>query len=1324
MLTSTTTPMPSSHTRRPSRSNSASSSSIVTVQRTASRQSRSGSRSHLNRTNTSSPVTSGSKGENGFSTPTPPAPDTTRHNQWNALPSTQDRPTSVGGVREGVGSLNRWSQSTSSSKNSPPNNTSEALQEAISHRASVANSLTGSLHSLKNLAQSSPPRTSLAQIRQSPTKTSPTSSTAPWLGDQSPTAPSEIITLPTPPDVDLSNLSGSIFSSINASTSGSVESGQWVRDSSPDKTNGTGHHQGHSVSSIKSQARSEATSTSAYASGHKHRQPSHSRSRSRDPTGRTHRSRSRQNGSRGHAANDSSSSAGGEKGHRTQSHKTMLSKALQKANTAVLLDNAANFEGAIEAYTDACHLLQQVMQRTNGEEKQKLEEIRSTYSSRILELKRLDIVPQQPEGKALPERPLSDESLPGEAFSTFGDDDIDEDTAVIETATATRIVNNPSYKTDPWEPRTLAPSQIPPRRQSLLPSPMTEESRFLAPSPNFTRPEDRFRSNPSKQEDRTEQRTLHIPAPADDYLPSPLSPRRYSPPHIPPRFDSAQQHPSRQAPTSNPTSNPSNFLTANKRHSRDTSNESTSWLDTIDESGPSSNSSLHSRSSSLYLRRKQARGSNGTEAEFDAALDAAVEAAYDQGFVPDQDEEEEFEEDDVLTNAKRNVELAKQRVREAEREAEDAFRGRHRHIPDGDPYHQHEAGLDSEYMDDEAEEEERLLEEMTQGYVMDDFEFGLQSKSALPRQSDSSGFSGRTWGSSVGSNTLTTGTSLSTLAEGVALPSLDSQIQSKQLSRPSQPPPPPPASTLPPAPPLPSTSPPALPLPSIPSTPSPSGFGSPSTPGVRARRLSGQNTKQLRIDTNTNPNATSYGPKSVPLAHPPTNAPPPIPKDEPKTSVPTTRTNDGSLTPGKPPLYLRTTSVEPPQQEPSTPSLGGTMPHDYDVPPSPSNTIGKVASAPDNLRKNISSSSLKALRTRNMSLSAPDEHSPSTPSSAMFTGIERKGTISQTSQPTSSGSHHHSQSARAMYLFGNDIHSPTTPGSPNPQATNAPLPLEPCPESFLLRPFWLARALYQTIAHPRGGYLSTKLFIPRDVWNVKNVKLKAIEEKISACDLLTAALLKLSQVDTYDADAVLEEMQAFENILDQLQGFLTKKLGNDVGVQGAMPLFNKMPNSSDDSTAPAPELSSSKSSSSGGKSYLTSWRKLRSKNSGAGTMAPPPPRDGVKDCTHTMSSLPMTSIPSSHAQRKNIATIPASGPNANYMNALVRLFDASQVLDQIACQVEDPGLKHSSQTHVGLELSTRHAADFFGFYICRFVLNDIGIMLDKFIKRGSEWVLI
>lgn len=56
---------------------------------------------------------------------------------------------------------------------------------------------------------------------------------------------------------------------------------------------------------------------------------------------------------------------------READKKTMLSRALQKAHTAVLLDNAQNFEGAIEAYEDAVHLLGQVLYRSAGEDDRK-----------------------------------------------------------------------------------------------------------------------------------------------------------------------------------------------------------------------------------------------------------------------------------------------------------------------------------------------------------------------------------------------------------------------------------------------------------------------------------------------------------------------------------------------------------------------------------------------------------------------------------------------------------------------------------------------------------------------------------------------------------------------------------------------------------------------------------------------------------------------------------------------------------------------------------------------------------------------------------------
>lgn len=126
-----------------------------------------------------------------------------------------------------------------------------------------------------------------------------------------------------------------------------------------------------------------------------------------------------------------------------------------------------------------------------------------------------------------------------------------------------------------------------------------------------------------------------------------------------------------------------------------------------------------------------------------------------------------------------------------------------------------------------------------------------------------------------------------------------------------------------------------------------------------------------------------------------------------------------------------------------------------------------------------------------------------------------------------------------------------------------------------------------------------------------------------------------------------------------------------------------------------------------------------------------------------MPSLPMVAHPSSRPARRDVTSVKFDGPNVNYMSSLARLFDAAQTVgkfycppqrsqgdqqtnnstDQIARQVDDPGLRHADKTQVGLELCTRHAAEFFGFYICRFVLTDLGMLLDKFVKRGTEWVL-
>ncbi|KAL4923203.1 uncharacterized protein BDV17DRAFT_17187 [Aspergillus undulatus] len=963
------------------------------------------------------------------------------------------------------------------------------------------------------------------------------------------------------------------------------------------------------------------------------------------------------------------------------SQKAMLSKALQKANTAVLLDNAANFEGAMEAYSDACQLLQLVMVRSSGgeDEKLKLQEIRDTYMIRVTELQRMDLSFRDVDSKALPERPLSQESY-GEYINT-----VPEEGYTFASEDPGFLGQEPldAREQIPEGSRTLTQSHIPPRRQSLLPSALDDgvhNSAFSSSAVNSQTDVPRSVVQDQPFTHRREHSGINSAFIADPILED-------------------DNHPLKSRLSE---------LSVLSAQARDP-NESTSWLDTIDESGASSSPSVHSKVSSVYLRRRtSSRLSHGTEAEFDAALDAAVEAAYDEGFEPASGSEAQEDSDDVFANARRNVELAKQKVREAEREAEVAMtRGRELRQAKELETSDNRNDLELDYLDEEAEEEERLLEEMTRGYVMDDFEFDIQSKSALPRQSISSGSSRSTW-ENPATHPMTAGRTLPPLVEDDALPDEQNPIQNPEAG--------------------------LLPFSTRPISKSTPGQG------VRARRMSGQNTAELKIETRTHSRSNSTNPELSQSSDARTTRPPaPGEKDESIANLAPQIINGASGTSSAMlPFALhqakRNVSIGSVNEDVS-PNLSLareiTAVEDDDAGAaskmlSPSRPpIGKVPSAPDNLGRPHPGT--LPFRTRNVSVPNPDIYSdsPVTPSMNAFPTLDlQKGiataSINALPTPTVANFAPSALPSDGLYLFDNYIHSPTSPGSPNPLAPNSPLPLEPCPESFLLRPFWLMRCIYQTIAHPRGGYLSTKLFIPRDVWRVKNVKIKAVEEKVSNCDLLTAALLKLSKVDTYDADAVLEEMQSFESVLDQVQMSLSKKVGSEVGVQGAMPLFKAAQALDDAATI---ESLTSRASNAPGKSYLSSWRKLRSKNSGFGAGPVPSSKEPSKDHL-TISSLPMTPIPNAQHANRNIAQVQFNGPNANYMSALARLCDAAQVLDQIAQQVEDPGLKHSSQTLVGLELSTRHAAEFFGFYICRFALNDIGIMLDKFIKRGSEWVLL
>lgn len=934
------------------------------------------------------------------------------------------------------------------------------------------------------------------------------------------------------------------------------------------------------------------------------------------------------------------------RGHRSPTQKTMLSKALGKANTAVLLDNAQNVEGAIEAYAEACDLLQQVLVRSSDlDDRKKLSAIRSTYSNRIAELHDIDHTFSSLMEKALPEDPPFDETN----HSFFTHAGIEPDTADV-----------------------LEKVHIPPRQESLLPEIFGGGS-YLKESLGHT---------------RLQVPSLAIPM-ETKYMPRPLSPRRAASPDS--EIDASMP----------PATTRSNEGSNGALHVRDDSTESTSWLDTLEDGDSSSRSS---RLSSIDFGVGHTHNLvDEIEAEFDAALNAAVDAAYDDSLTEEPTPRPE-------KDGQQNMQLGFQAQSSLPSDLE----------------------LTREYDEgDSSEEEERLLEEMTKGYVFDELGFDDRSKSALPRQSDSSTVSGQTLASSVPSTTATNTTMLSTLPES-------HEPLTEEAHRPT-----PPAKdsvlTLPPRTALPAI--PSLPL-SAPSANRPLSIEKHGGPGLRERRFSGQSGKQLKIETFARRNSSSF-------ATNPTGSPRMVPGLENSLGqhprVPRTAPLDGPT----PSMAINTQPVisvgssaltESTQSEsPATPALTqggsqGSIDDSLIMPPSPARGARMIPPQAD-VRKNRSSSSL-GMKHLSVATTEVNSESQSAPLSAGFSGEPRRGvpplpSATLTTPSTGSFGPHLLQTG-GLYLFDDHIGAPSSPESPRtpsgPILAPAPQPLEPCPESFLLRPFWLMRCLYQTLAHPRGGYVTTKLFIPRDIWRVRNVKLKAIDDKVSQCDLLTAALLKLAKVDTFDADAVLEELQSFEVVMDQVRATLQKKLGGDVGFSGSSSIFK--------STGEEQDPSSMKTNNTAAKSFGSSWRKLRSKSSAptignhAGVQ-----RDGTTPAGLTMPSLLMTSsssVPSSrsHFHRKNappptptqLTNVPPI--HAAYMSSLARLFDASQVLDGIARQVEDPGLKCSSKTQVGLELGVKNAAEFFAFYIIRFVMADLMLLVDKFLKRGTEWVLI
>ncbi|KAF4547473.1 Hypothetical protein D9617_42g090600 [Elsinoe fawcettii] len=901
------------------------------------------------------------------------------------------------------------------------------------------------------------------------------------------------------------------------------------------------------------------------------------------------------------------------KERKEKDKKNMLSKALEKANTAVLLDNAQNFAGALSAYRDACKLLEHVMDRTAGpDDKAKLDAIRNTYATRIEELTLLQNPQAGAEEKQLPPRPNSN-----------GSDDFAPQLDVLSPVSP--LVAG-QINTRPIE----LPADVP--RANAQTAGRTRDSFLTDAIRQVEGGSDHSFLGPLWERSKSPLGLLAEDSRSRDDLISPDAP----PPLTPNRS---------QSPQPPPKDLPAGDADAQKKEG-----EPGSWLNTIDESDSDAGSSLRSAKHGA-LHRKNLSNGKSQMMDFDTAFDEAVEAAYEEGYEPDH-----------------------------------------------------------------GDEEQQMMDDIAKDY-MDDFNFNIKSKSSIPRESASTAYTRSTWQSSVGgADRNTAATSLSTLSEdsgpGAVFPRHQPQSSTSTVQTTD--------STV-----------------NFPT----GSFDANATNGTsqileRRNRLSGQSLKPLTIETAPSPQRRRAPSTASRMTTNSQRELDPTPwETQPKPSEVTpweTQDKSAEVTPWE-------TQAAPGDFKPGR--MGSLRKQDKDpwaanpssaVSDSGSSQLGDVSSPRARyLRNQKSSVSLRETAMGAMTPSESDYPTP-TPTSATFSQHYTRRNDSTSHLSNRSGPTVASSSVPPLpdasqqggyYLFdttlGRSIEQGLSSSPRTSKESSPPTPFEPCPDSALLRPFWLMRLIANTTTHPRGAYITTRLFMPHEAWLNRSAKLKNLEDKVAACDMLTAALARLGEVDTYDADAVLSELQQFEEIMERVQGMLVKKLGNEVGVNNAGDLFKAADKANMDS--PPDGMKESKNS---GK---FSWRKLRGKPSVSSTSAGTNPNKSGTTENTSMQTVPMTSFTGVEKRtahrREALRDAVFEGPHKDYMAAVAKLCEAAQVLDQVARQVEDPGLKHSSSTHIGLEFSTRHASEFFGFYVCRFLLADIGTLIDKHVKRSTEWIL-
>ncbi|KAH9818511.1 hypothetical protein DFH28DRAFT_960605, partial [Melampsora americana] len=273
-------------------------------------------------------------------------------------------------------------------------------------------------------------------------------------------------------------------------------------------------------------------------------------------------------------------------------------------------------------------------------------------------------------------------------------------------------------------------------------------------------------------------------------------------------------------------------------------------------------------------------------------------------------------------------------------------------------------------------------------------------------------------------------------------------------------------------------------------------------------------------------------------------------------------------------------------------------------------------------------------------------------------------------------------------------------------STPPPGELMPYPTNPIRRPFHLMRQIRTTIL--TGAYVSSKLYVPKQMWQQKGIRLNALESKMKLIELLENGL----DLFEHDGKLFLNLMKGGGGGSSSLNLNSTNKMNE---LLGATERFNKRLESFHE--------------------VLDGIENGLAKKLGLGSYFKSLKESKETDGNHHTTTTGFGVDPSSKRFGSGLANKLgkgldriAIGRNAGdligtYVEGISKLFAHSQIIDaHLSCLGNSIYLdKIGKENKVSIESKLKRVSEFYSIVVCRFVVADMGILLDKFVKKGGNW---